>query len=145
MDEVLSMAERVAVMEHGRIRQLDTPRNLYEVPQNRFVADFVGRMNIFPVGPINVDGKNRRYAVEGLGEIAAADENPAAAFLAIRPPTSGHRQQRRVQGQFRSTAQGQRHHASMDLSENAEDERALRALQPHPTGAVCGLSRKSSV
>lgn len=81
--EALSMAERVAVMESGRIRQLDTPRNLYEAPQNRFVAGFVGRMNIFPARPL----KNRRYAVQGLGElsIAAADENPAATFLAIRP------------------------------------------------------------
>ena len=39
-DEALSMAERVAVMERGRIQQLDTPRNLYESPHNRFVADF---------------------------------------------------------------------------------------------------------
>ena len=67
-DEALSMAERIAVMERGRIRQLDTPRNLYEAPQNRFVADFVGRMNILPAHPT----ANRRYAVEGLGEIAAA-------------------------------------------------------------------------
>ncbi len=66
-DEALSMAERIAVMERGRIRQLDTPRNLYEAPQNRFVADFVGRMNILPAHPT----ANRRYAVEGLGEIAA--------------------------------------------------------------------------
>ena len=66
-DEALSMAERIAVMERGRIRQLDTPRNLYEAPQNRFVADFVGRMNILPAHPT----ANRRYEVEGLGEIAA--------------------------------------------------------------------------
>lgn len=88
-DEALSMAERVAVMENGRIRQLDTPRNLYEVPQNRFVAGFVGRMNIFPARPL----KNHRYSVQGLGEIAAAaagnnppgEPSPAVAFVAIRP------------------------------------------------------------
>ena len=93
-DEALSMAERVAVMEHGRIRQLDTPRNLYEAPQNRFVADFVGRMNILPARA--VDGG--RYAVEGLGEISVGEVSvdepvnqsvnqrpPAVAFIAIRP------------------------------------------------------------
>ena len=88
-DEALSMAERVAVMEHGRIRQLDTPRNLYEAPQNRFVADFVGRMNILPARPAG----DCRYAVEGLGEISAGgvsgnkktDQSPPATFIAIRP------------------------------------------------------------
>ena len=97
-DEALSMAERIAVMERGRIRQLDTPRNLYEAPQNRFVADFVGRMNILPAHPT----ANHRYAVEGLGEIAVvaggaegvvvgvAEEGVAgvaerATFVAIRP------------------------------------------------------------
>ena len=88
-DEALSMAERVAVMESGRIRQLDTPRNLYEAPQNRFVADFVGRMNILPARPAG----DRRYNVEGLGEISVADvsgneradHSPEAAFVAIRP------------------------------------------------------------
>ena len=91
-DEALSMAERVAVMEHGRIRQLDTPRNLYEAPRNRFVADFVGRMNILPARPVDSDATGRRYAVEGLGEISAVSRNEGTgknsappAFVAIRP------------------------------------------------------------
>ncbi len=88
-DEALSMAERVAVMEQGRIHQLDTPRNLYEAPKNRFVAGFVGRMNILPAKRI----KNGRYLVDGLGEIPAtelatelsSDENLVPIFVAIRP------------------------------------------------------------
>ena len=82
-DEALSMAERVAVMERGRIRQLDTPRNLYESPQNRFVADFVGRMNILAARPVG----GGRYAVDGLGELPAtgAEHDDTAAFVAIRP------------------------------------------------------------
>ena len=76
-DEALSMAERVAVMESGRIRQLDTPHNLYEAPQNRFVADFVGRMNILPARAVaGAAHGEQRYAVEGLGEITAADVSP---------------------------------------------------------------------
>ncbi len=84
-DEALSMAERVAVMEHGRIQQLDTPRNLYEAPQNRFVADFVGRMNILPAERI----EQGYYQVYGLGKIAAtelsSDKNLPATLVAIRP------------------------------------------------------------
>ena len=92
-DEALSMAERVAVMESGGIRQLDTPRNLYEAPSSRFVADFVGRMNILPARAAG-DG---RYAVDGLGEIAAASGGGARARIFRRdsPGKTAHRRPRR--------------------------------------------------
>ena len=48
-EEALSMADRVAVMGGGRIQQFGTPRELYEQPQNAFVADFIGEMNFIPV------------------------------------------------------------------------------------------------
>ncbi|MDN2567633.1 ABC transporter ATP-binding protein [Aquibium sp. A9E412] len=44
--EALSLSDRVAVMESGRVRQVDTPGALYDRPASRFVADFVGRTNI---------------------------------------------------------------------------------------------------
>ncbi len=47
-DEALSVAGRIAVMREGAIRQIDEPRALYESPANKFVADFIGRMNILP-------------------------------------------------------------------------------------------------
>lgn len=40
--EALTMSDRIAVVNHGRIMQLATPRDLYERPANRFVADFIG-------------------------------------------------------------------------------------------------------
>ena len=40
------MADRVAVVSHGRIEQLDTPRGLYTRPQTAFVANFVGSANV---------------------------------------------------------------------------------------------------
>lgn len=46
-EEALSMSDRVAVLHHGRIEQLGTPRNLYEQPINITVARFVGELNIF--------------------------------------------------------------------------------------------------
>jgi putative spermidine/putrescine transport system ATP-binding protein len=46
-DEALSLADRVAVMRNGSIRQLDDPLSLYNAPTSRFVAEFVGRTNTF--------------------------------------------------------------------------------------------------
>jgi len=47
-DEALSVADRVAVMNAGRIEQVSTPRELYRSPRTRFVAEFVGTMNLHP-------------------------------------------------------------------------------------------------
>ena len=44
--EALSMSDRVAVFNHGRIEQVDSPRNLYMHPKTNFVADFVGTSNV---------------------------------------------------------------------------------------------------
>ena len=44
--EALSMSDRVAVFNRGRIEQIDTPRNLYMKPATRFVAEFVGTSNV---------------------------------------------------------------------------------------------------
>lgn len=46
-NEALSMANRIAVMDEGRIRQVARPAELYEFPNCRFVADFIGQMNLF--------------------------------------------------------------------------------------------------
>ncbi len=47
--EALALSDRIAVMNAGRIFQLDTPGALYDQPASRFVADFIGRTNIVPV------------------------------------------------------------------------------------------------
>ena len=47
--EALTMSDRIAVVNHGKIMQLATPRNLYEHPANRFVADFIGDSTFLPV------------------------------------------------------------------------------------------------
>ncbi|MFB9269971.1 ABC transporter ATP-binding protein [Bradyrhizobium erythrophlei] len=45
-EEALTMADRLVVMEGGRVRQVGSPRELYDEPRDAFVADFVGRCNI---------------------------------------------------------------------------------------------------
>ncbi len=47
--EALTMSDRIAVINAGRIMQLDTPRAIYERPKNRFVAEFIGESTFLPV------------------------------------------------------------------------------------------------
>ncbi|MDO8876521.1 MAG: ABC transporter ATP-binding protein [Pseudolabrys sp.] len=57
-EEALSMADRVAVMQNGRLVQVDRPRDIYARPVNREVADFIGQANLWTghiTGPTNVD------------------------------------------------------------------------------------------
>lgn len=46
--EALSMADRIAVFNDGRIQQLGSPEDVYKQPKTRFVADFVGSSNVLP-------------------------------------------------------------------------------------------------
>ena len=57
--EAMTMATRIAVMNRGKLQQLDTPQNLYDHPDNLFVAGFIGSpaMNFFPAKLRKDDGK----------------------------------------------------------------------------------------
>lgn len=60
-EEALTMSDRVVVMDNGKIQQVGTPQDIYNEPQNAFVADFIGESNI-------LDGKMPRdYYVEFSG------------------------------------------------------------------------------
>ena len=61
--EALSMADRIAVMEEGQVRQVAPPSELYESPNSRFVADFIGRMNLFEAKVAGLE--NGKLLVEG--------------------------------------------------------------------------------
>src|SRR5262249_28003152 len=50
--EAMTMADRIAVMDEGRVIQVATPRELYERPSSRWVADFVGDINLIEGGII---------------------------------------------------------------------------------------------
>ncbi len=44
-EEALTMSDRIAVMDMGKVQQIGAPREIYEHPENRFVADFIGETN----------------------------------------------------------------------------------------------------
>ena len=67
-EEAMTMAGRIAVMSKGRVQQIGSPKEVYEHPSNRFVADFIGNVNVFE-GRLSVDEPDRCAAVTGIGEI----------------------------------------------------------------------------
>ena len=83
-EEALVMADRIAVLDQGRVQQCGRPMDLYEAPATRFVADFIGLMNFFD-GTLAPGG----VAVPGLGLLHGAWPVGAgagdAACLAVRP------------------------------------------------------------
>ena len=87
-EEALGMATRIAVMNRGRIAQIGAPAEIYERPQTRFVADFVGEMNWFE-GSLAAAADGAAFAASGvalpipLPSGAGAAVGPAA--LAVRP------------------------------------------------------------
>jgi iron(III) transport system ATP-binding protein len=52
-EEALSVADRIVVMNHGVIEQVGTPMEVYRDPASAFVADFVGKANVFPAVRVN--------------------------------------------------------------------------------------------
>jgi multiple sugar transport system ATP-binding protein len=84
-EEAMSLADRVVVMEAGRIRQAGEPSAVYDDPATRFVAEFVGSPGMnFIAGSIAADGAFR--AVEGGAVLAAArGARPGPAVLGVRP------------------------------------------------------------
>ena len=64
----MTMASRIAVMSKGRVLQVGSPEEIYEHPANRFVADFIGNVNLFE-GRLSVDEPDRCAVATGIGEI----------------------------------------------------------------------------
>ncbi|WP_406667848.1 spermidine/putrescine ABC transporter ATP-binding protein PotA [Gallaecimonas sp. GXIMD1310] len=56
-EEALSMSDRIAVMNNGKVEQLGTPRQIYETPASLFVARFIGEINVFDAQVTGHDGK----------------------------------------------------------------------------------------
>jgi putrescine transport system ATP-binding protein len=82
-EEAMLVADRIAVMNHGRLMQVATPSAIYEQPNSRWVAEFIGEATII---------EGRRAAAgkidTALGPLSAADANPGAektVWLALRP------------------------------------------------------------
>ncbi|HRO14349.1 MAG TPA: ABC transporter ATP-binding protein [Paracoccus sp. (in: a-proteobacteria)] len=84
-EEAMHMSDRIAVMNHGRIEQFDSAFTLYRRPQSRFVADFVGKSNIF-TGELVPGSAGLTFRGEGLAvPLGPADRAPGKVDLMLRP------------------------------------------------------------
>jgi putrescine transport system ATP-binding protein len=88
-EEALGMASRIGVMERGKLAQIGTPADIYERPASRFIADFVGAVNLFE-GEITAGFNALAFALPGCAEPiplvdATALPEGSAATLAVRP------------------------------------------------------------
>ena len=81
-DEALSMADRIAVMNAGAVSQVASPRTLYEAPANRFVADFIGKMNL-----LDASRQGENVLIDGIAPVRMRvdDAMPERFQIAIRP------------------------------------------------------------
>lgn len=91
-EEAMAMANRIAVMKSGHIMQIGTPEEIYEYPQSRFVADFIGAINLFSgkiISPRNGNGLLMVESVESGSKIRVQSSQDiplnTEVWVAVRP------------------------------------------------------------
>ncbi len=82
-EEALTIADRIAVLDAGVLQQIGTPRELFDAPANRFVAEFVGSTNLLAG---RSDSDRGVFIADGLGEIPLTAVRPAPRFRCGRTP-----------------------------------------------------------
>ena len=79
--EAMILSSRIAVMEQGQFEQIGTPKKVYEYPRNRFVADFIGTINMFE-GVV-------RNSEDGLISVESTEAGTMLTALSDDPPANG--------------------------------------------------------
>ncbi|KAB7764829.1 ABC transporter ATP-binding protein [Xanthomonas maliensis] len=85
-EEAMSMASRIALMDHGRLQQVGTPETIYERPANRFAAEFIGSVNLIEAVVVTATASAlsvRSAALEAEIRIAAGDEVAVGQSVAV--------------------------------------------------------------
>jgi putative spermidine/putrescine transport system ATP-binding protein len=88
--EALALSTRVAIFNHGEMQQIGRPVDVYERPANRFVAEFLGEINLLPLADLRVERGTANGQFEGRRLAVASDQNGGSSgMLAIRPEHLG--------------------------------------------------------
>lgn len=89
-DEAMTVADRIGVMDKGRLVQVGAPRELYESPNSRWIAGFVGDVNMIE-GHVRTHASGQVTVTTGIGEIVAAGNVAVGdpVCIAIRPEKVG--------------------------------------------------------
>lgn len=80
--EALTMSDRIVVINHGKLTQIDTPHNIYNHPANAFVADFIGESTMLP---LTHDGAGKLFFQDHLIETDFRSDAANNWSLVIRP------------------------------------------------------------
>ncbi|MCQ8871373.1 ABC transporter ATP-binding protein [Mesorhizobium sp. LMG17149] len=88
--EALSISDRIVVMNKGRIEQIAPPATLYDRPATKFVASFIGTMNLLQSRFVGRDGDRLRFAagalpLEAISETSEAPAEGATRTIGVRP------------------------------------------------------------
>jgi iron(III) transport system ATP-binding protein len=88
--EALALSHEIAVMSEGRIVQIGSPRDIYERPRNKFVADFVGLTNFLDATVEAPDGADNRYRINSdIGQLSVTSfdrfNKGAPVLISVRP------------------------------------------------------------
>ncbi len=137
--EALALSHRIAVMRNGRVEQCDEPDKLYTQPANRFVADFIGKINLIDVEVAVSTKVLLTLKAPGLGEIAAADPRPLKAgergAFALRPElirVHGHKESADLKNRFAGTVRELLYLGDVTLYKVAlADGQVIEALMPN--------------
>lgn len=78
----MTTADRMAVLDGGVLQQVGTPRDLFDAPVNRFVAEFVGSTNLLTG---RFDSAARTFIAEGLGAIPLPAGPSSGSAISVRP------------------------------------------------------------
>jgi putrescine transport system ATP-binding protein len=88
-EEAMTVADRIGVMDSGRLEQVATPRELYEAPSSRWIAEFVGDVNIFDGQVASREAGRLSIATKEAGTIMVAEPHlpitKTIVAVAIRP------------------------------------------------------------
>jgi len=103
-EEALTLSDRIAVVDHGKLQQIGSPRDLYAKPENPFVADFIGINNLIP-GEVReiLDGERKMKVQTDVGPMICIFEktlNPGdRCMTSVRPETASIGQKEGGQGE----------------------------------------------
>lgn len=85
-EEALAVSDRIVVMRNAQIAQEGSPRDLYELPNDAFVADFIGEANLIPCTVNAVDGETATVTIENYThKLPSRGMKAGSATLAVRP------------------------------------------------------------
>jgi iron(III) transport system ATP-binding protein len=117
-EEAVELADRIIIMEHGRIVQIGAPLDIYVRPRTRFVAEFISSANIFPARVVAlVDATHCKVLIDNGQELIATREEPVSiaqqvdvvvhpedCMLRATSPDDGGHKVRIVHRQFQGTS-----------------------------------------